>query len=82
MANSTPSGEVPENGSKNGQYLKNRLWMAGMSQAAAARHLGINSRTMARYCASASPVSIVVLYAIEWLTHGFVDTEADSSKLQ
>lgn len=40
---------------------------AGLSQRGAARELGINERTMRRYCAGDSPVPRVVFLALERL---------------
>jgi len=50
--------------------LRAQLEKSGLSQRAAARELGLDERTMRKYCAGALPVPLVVELALKWIvTH-------------
>lgn len=48
--------------------LRALLLKAGLSQLRAAELLGVNPRTMRRYCLGETPIPRVVEYAMLWLT--------------
>jgi len=55
--------------------LRAQLEKGGLSQRGAARELGLDERTMRKYCAGALPVPLVVQLALKWIVeHRPVET--------
>ena len=48
--------------------LRELLATVGLSQRGAARELGIDERTMRRYCAGKLPIPIPIQLALRWMT--------------
>jgi transcriptional regulator with XRE-family HTH domain len=49
--------------------IKDLVARAGLSQVRAAKELGIDPRTMRRYCLGESPPPRSVVLALRWLNH-------------